>query len=185
MIGLLPKTLTVNGEEYPIRSDYRVALMIFDAFDDPELTPFEKTLTCLRCLFETVPPDAFAALEQAKWFLDGGNTVKLKAVPVKTIDWSQDEGMIFPAVNKAAGVEVRALEYLHWWTFLGYFSEMGECLYAQILHIRQKRAKGKPLEKWERELFNSHKEMIVIREKLTAEEQAELDREEAFINSLC
>ena len=62
---------------------------------------------------------------------------------------------------------------------------MGECLYSQVLNIRQKRAKGKKLEKWEQEFFHSHKELIVIREKLTAEEQAELDAEEEYIKSLC
>ena len=111
--------------------------------------------------------------------------VKLKQLPVKTIDWEQDEGLIFPEINRAAGGEVRALDYLHWWTFLGYFSSMGECLYSQVLNIRQKRAKGKKLEKWEQEFFRSHKELIVIREKLTAEEQAELDAEEVFVDSLC
>ena len=185
MIGLLPKALTVNGEEYTIRTDYRVALTIFEAYNDPDLSQADKAFVCLNCLYETMPPDISAALEQAAWFLDGGAKVKLKQLPVKTIDWEQDEGLIFPEINRAAGGEVRALEYLHWWTFLGYFSSMGECLYSQVLNIRQKRAKGKKLEKWEQEFFHSHKELIVIREKLTAEEQAELDAEEEYIKSLC
>lgn len=185
MIGALPACLTVGGVDYKIRSDYRVALTIFQAYNDPDLSPVDKSLVCLQCLYEEMPHDIGAALEQARWFLDGGNRVKLRELPVKTLDWEQDEGMLFPAVNRVAGCEVRAIRYLHWWTFLGYFSEMGECLYAQVLHIRQKRARCKPLEKWEVDFLNTHKELIVIREKLTAEEQAELAQEEAFIDSLC
>lgn len=185
MIGLLPKSLEVGGEEYPIRTDFRVALTIFEAYNDPDLSALEKNLVCIQSLFETVPPDVPAALEKAMWFLDGGSKVKLKQLPVKTMDWEQDEGIIFPEINKVAGYETRTAEYIHWWTFLGYFGTVGEGMLSHVLNIRQKRAKGKRLEKWEQEFFNSHKEMIVIREKLTAEEQAELDREEAFINSLC
>ena len=87
MIGLLPKALTVNGEEYTIRTDYRVALTIFEAYNDPDLSQTDKAFVCLNCLYETVPPDISAALEQAAWFLDGGAKVKLKQLPVKTIDW--------------------------------------------------------------------------------------------------
>lgn len=184
MIGELPKALEVGGKSYEIRTDYRVALMIFQAYNDPDITQIEKALTCLECLFKEVPDNAEAALEKAAWFLDGGSNVKLKELPVKTIDWEQDESLLFPEINKIAGTEVRLLDYLHWWTFLGFFSTMGEGLYTQILNIRQKRAKGKRLEKWEIEFFNSHKEMIIIHEKLTEEEQAELDAEDQLINEL-
>lgn len=184
MIGELPTALEIDGKSYEIRTDYRVALMIFQAYNDPDITQIEKALTCLECLFKEVPDNAEAALEKAAWFLDGGSNVKLKELPVKTIDWEQDESLLFPEINKIAGTEVRLLDYLHWWTFLGFFSTMGEGLYTQILNIRQKRAKGKRLEKWEIEFFNSHKEMIIIHEKLTEEEQAELDAEDQLINEL-
>lgn len=73
---------------------------------------------------------------------------------------------------------------MHWWTFLGYFSEVGDGLFSQVINIRQKRAKGKKLEKWELDFYNEHKELVDIKEKLTPEEQAELDAEEDFINNL-
>ena len=185
MIGALPKALTVGGKSYAIRSDYRVALTIFQAYNDPDLTPAQKSFVCLHSLFAEVPQNTAAALERAVWFLDGGDKIKHKPLPVKIIDWEQDEGLLFPEINKAAGTETRLLDYLHWWTFLGYFAVMGDGLYAQVLHIRQKRAAGKRLEKWEREFYYSHKEIIDIRERLSAAEQAELDREQAYIDSLC
>ena len=50
MIGYLPTTLEVAGKEYSICSDYRVALVIFEAFDDPELNEYDKMAVMLDCL---------------------------------------------------------------------------------------------------------------------------------------
>ncbi len=38
MIGILPEELTVGGEEYPIRTDYRNVLDVFEAFQNPDLS---------------------------------------------------------------------------------------------------------------------------------------------------
>lgn len=180
MIGHLPTFLQVYSEEYPIHSDFRTALTIFEAFNDETLTDYEKMLCCLKCLYKEIPPNADEALKQATWFLDGGDMPKSKQAPVKLMDWEYDQSIIFPAVNKVAGYETRTVEYLHWWSFLGLFNEIGEGLYSQVMNIRSKRAKHKKLEKWEREFYNEHKELVNIKEKLTTEEQEELD----FINNL-
>ena len=180
----LPKTLEVCGREYAIRTDYRVALTIFEAFNDRTLPPQLVTPTVIQCLYKNIPDDAEEAYKKAVWFLDGGDMPKSRKAPKRTMDWEQDEYLIFPALNKVARCELRSVEYLHWWTFLGLFNEVGEGLYSQVMSIRTKRANGKKLEKWEREFFEKHKELIVIKEKLTPEEQAELEAEEAYINSL-
>lgn len=180
MIGYLPTALEIDGEEYPINSDFRTALTIFGAFSDEALTDYEKMLCCLKCLYKEMPPNADEALKQATWFLDGGDMPKSKQAPVKLMDWEYDQSIIFPAVNKVAGYETRTVEYLHWWSFLGLFNEIGEGLYSQVMNIRSKRAKHKKLEKWEREFYNEHKALVDIKHKLTAEEQEELE----FINNL-
>jgi hypothetical protein len=181
MIGKLPTTLNINGVERAIRSDFRVALLIFEAYNDPELNDREKTLAMLDCLyedFESIPAeDIEEAINKAVWFLDGGiEHDDIKRSPKKIIDWEQDEQMIFSAVNKVAGKEVRSLEYLHWWTFLGYFNEIGEGLLSTVINIRQKKSKGKKLEKYEQEFYRDNKSLIDIKEKLSAEEQAEKER---------
>lgn len=182
MIGELPETLTIGGAEYPIRTDFRAALTIFQALEDPELDDREKQLAMLECLYdnpENIPDDSIGeALEKAAWFLDGGDMPK-KTFHAKTIDWEQDESMIFSAVNKTAGREVRS-GYMHWWTFLGYFAESGETLLQTVMHLRQKMSKGKTLEKWERDFVNEHRELVIIQHKKTEEEKAEDD----FVNSL-
>jgi hypothetical protein len=182
MIGELPTSLNVNGVERAIRSDYRVALLIFHAFNNPELSDWEKAIIMLDCLYENakeIPSDDIEeAINKAVWFLDGGVTdreTKYRSTK-KVLDWEQDEQMIFSAVNKVAGKEVRALEYLHWWTFLGYFNEIGEGLLTTVINIRHKKNKGKKLEKYEQEFYRENKHLIDIKEKLSAEEQAEKER---------
>ena len=180
MIGILPESLEIYGVEYKIRSDYRVALLIFKAYRDNKLSDYEKSMICLKCLFQEMPKNLNKALEKAVWFLDGGDMPKSKQAPSPMMDWEQDQYIIFPALNKVAGYEIRSVKYLHWWSLLGLFHEIDEGLYSQVMNIRAKKIKGKRLEKWERDFYIEHRELIDIRHELTAEEQAELD----FINNL-
>ncbi len=186
MIGVLPQSLTISDKEYGISSDYRIALLIFEAFDDLELSEYEKTAIMLNCLFdkpEEIPlADYQEACEQAAWFLDGGKNYEEKqSAKEKIISWSQDEQMVFAAVNKIANCEIRQKDYLHWWTFLGYFSEMGECLLNTVISIRKKRNQGKALDKTEQEFYQKNKELIDIKKKYSEAEQAERDRINALL----
>jgi hypothetical protein len=188
MIGRLPKELNVNGIDRAIRSDFRVALLIFQAFNDPELSEQEKAWVMLDCLYEdleNIPPEDYQpAHEMAVRFLDGGiqeDDTKYRSSK-KVLDWEQDEQMIFSAVNKVAGKETRAVEYIHWWTFLGYFNEIGEGLLSTVISIRQKKNKGKKLEKYEQEFYRENKTLIDIKTRLTKEEQAEKEYLEKLLN---
>ena len=188
MIGRLPTTLNINGVDRVIRSDFRVALLIFQAFNDPELSEQEKARVMMECLYEDVDSIPFndyqEAYDKAVWFLDGGTIdedTKYRTSK-KVIDWEQDEQMIFSAVNKVAGKETRAAEYIHWWTFLGYFNEIGEGLLSTVINIRQKKNKGKRLEKHEQEFYRENKSLIDIKTRLTQEEQAEKEYLEKLLN---
>lgn len=188
MIGMLPKHLKVNGIDRAIRSDFRVALLIFQAYNDPELSDQEKTMAMMGCLYEdiwSIPiADHQEAHKQALWFLDGGkkDSDSKYQNSKKVIDWEQDEYMIFSAINKVASKETREVEYMHWWTFLGYFNEIGEGLLSAVINIRQKKNKGKKLEKYEQEFYRENKSLIDIKTRLTAEEQAEKEYFEKILN---
>lgn len=169
MIGALPKSLEVGGREWEIRSDYRNILCIFEAMEDVDLSDSEKLyITLLRIYvdFESMPKGLYReAYEKASKFMECHDRTDDKKNP-KLINWQKDEQMIFPAINAVAGCEVRAVEYMHWWTFLGYFESVdNESLWSFVLSIRQKRAKGKKLEKYEQEFFNKNQEMCVIDNK--------------------
>ena len=98
------------------------------------------------------------------------------------MDWEQDGDMIVPAVNKVAGKEIRAVPYMHWWTFFGYFMESGECLFNTVVGIRSKNAKGERLDKWEKKFYQENKNTIDIKTRLSEEEQAYKDKLNEMLN---
>lgn len=177
MIGSLPRSLTVNGKEYPIRSDYRDCLTIISAFTDPNLTIEEQVAITLRIMYKEPVPndDVLEAYEQAVWFLNCGDTINKPHTSAPLYSWSQDEQLIFSAVNKVAGKEVRAVEYLHFWTFMGLFNEIGEGSFSTVISIRNKKRKHKQLEKWEKEFYRNNKELVDLKVVLSEEEQKEQD----------
>ena len=99
MIGVLPKALVVNGISYPIYSDYRVALLIFDMCDDDDISDKYKTYGCLQLLLEDytqIPQkDLQEAAEKAKWFLDGGDMSKSKEYPKPIIAGNRMKALCF------------------------------------------------------------------------------------------
>lgn len=195
MIGALPEVLTVGGEDYPIRTDYRNILQVFEAFQDPDLQPEEKWIVAIYLLFEDFSCDDDVlqaaqngfdleeAMKQISWFISAGQPEK-QVLEQPTYNWTQDEQMIFSAVNKVAGRETRELEYLHWWTFLGYFNEVGEGTFSFIVGIRNKMNKGKKLEKHEKEFLSHNKELVLMKKPLTKEEQEQEDAYKSLLDEV-
>ena len=167
MLGRLPQTVNVLNHSYKIRSDFRDILTIISAYNDDSLSDNEKVFVCLKRFyvdFSDMPKDKdtyTAALEAAHKFIE----CKLssdKAGP-QVINWEKDEQMIFPAVNKIAGMEVRTVSYMHWWTFLGYFMAVDrDDLWGTVLTVRQKRALGKKLEPYEKDFLKSNHDLCAL-----------------------
>lgn len=184
MIGELPKSVCVNGRDYSVRTDFRDVLKIVCAFNDPELENEEKVYICLCILYEdfdAIPKTEYeAAFKAALDFIDHGTQESDRKSP-RVMDWEQDENIMFPAINKVAGFETRTADYIHWWTFMGYYMEISEGVFSHVLSMRMKKAKHKKLDKWEQEYWNANKGICVLKPKLTAEEQAEKDRLNAML----
>lgn len=73
---------------------------------------------------------------------------------------------------------------MHWWTFVGYFEEIEEGTFSQVLAIRQKRAKGKKLEQWEREFLNDNQALVNLKKKMSDEEQDLWQQEQDAVDAL-
>lgn len=180
----LPQSLPVGGHMLPIRADFRNVLRIFEAIEDARLSDRERAFVMLRRLYAAPlrPEDAEEALRKACWFCDGGDMPKTEPEPVRMLDWKHDESMLIPAVSRAAGVpDVRALPFLHWWSFLGLFCEIGDGMFSAVMQIRRKRAQGKKLDKAEREFLRKNAAAVLLR---TDEEQAAIDRTAAFLETI-
>lgn len=163
----LPTSLRIGEVDFPIRCGWRAVMDIFAAFADPELDAQEKTDVMLQILYkdyQLIPPARIPeAAEKACEFLDCGIRAEKKHRP-RTMDWIQDAGLIFPAINRVAGREVRTDPDIHWWTFFGWYMSIGDGLFASVLHIRQKKAQGKKLEKHEEEFYRENRALIDLKQ---------------------
>ena len=172
----LPTSLTIGGVAYPIRYGWRAVLDILVACADPDLDERGKAICLLTILFpdwNKIPPELHSeACEKACEFIDCGQKDDGKAKP-RMIDWGQDAAIIIPEINKVAGREIRLDPNVHWWTFFGWFMGIGEGLLASVLHIRQKKMKGKKLEKWEQEFYTANRSIV----DMTTSETEEVKKE--------
>ena len=174
----LPTSLEIGGVGYPIRTDFRDILYLLGVLADPEYEADERGAILLRVMYENweaIPPERYReALEAASAFIDGGLPREKTAGP-RVMDWEQDAALILPAVNRVLGTEIRSAPYMHWWTFLGAYMEIGECLYANVLSIRRKRAKGKKLESYEQEFYKANRALVDLKKRQTEQDTARKD----------
>lgn len=186
MIGYnLPKSLNIDDIEYDIQSDFRAVLDILIACADPDLSDYEKQEVMYQILYidaDKIPVHCYEeACKKAVAFIDGGIDSDKKKPQKKLIDWQYDAAMIMPAVNKVAGKELRAEKYIHWWTFLGFFMEVEDGLFSQVLSIRQKKAKHKKLEKWEREFERENSDLVKLPTVQSEEQKKEIENLEKWL----
>ena len=170
----LPTSVEIEGKDYKIRSDYRAILDIITALNDADLSEQERAGVALFIFYEEIPENAEKAIEELFLFMNLGEKDDGRDRP-KLMDWEQDFKLIVSPINKVVGSEIRALPYLHWWTFISAYNEIGESTFSTVVSIRQKRIKSKKLDKWEQDFYRDNREMIDIKPKLSAEEQKILD----------
>lgn len=159
----LPTSIEINNHHFAItnKGDYRMVIDCFMALEDPELEKSDRLLAALMIFYEDLNDfddigNVFgeyveeASIKMTDFFNCNQPSIGYK-VNHKLVDWEQDEQLIISAVNNVAGKELRWEEYLHWWTFVGYYMAVGESVLSTVVGIRDKIVKGKKLEKYERE----------------------------------
>lgn len=186
----LPQSLVVAGQNYPCHTDYRDILNLLPWLEldaGPGGPNREEGWYVALALFYpdfgAMPPETWPAAAAAMAdFLAGGTAEGGKPGP-RLIDWQRDADWIVAGVNRAAGCEVRALPYLHWWSFLGWFAAIGEGPLATAVAIRDKLRRGRKLESWELDYYRAHRDRIDLRAPLSAEERAARDELLAKLNA--
>jgi hypothetical protein len=173
----LPETAEIGGTVYELNTDYRDVLEIIRYLNDSEQTEYVRWRIAIALFFEgEIPPEhQQTAMEYLAAFISYGETDQSRPGP-QLLDWEQDTKAIVADVNKVAGQEIRALPYLHWWTFLSYFQAIGEGQLSTIVGIRDKLRRGKKLESWEQDFYRENRSRVDFKKKYTAEELAEQER---------
>ena len=174
----LPEVLEIGGAAYAVHADFRDVLEVIQWLTGEEEETL-RTYVALKLFFQdwdSVPPQhQQQAANQMMVFLNGGTEDNSPPSP-RLLDWEQDQSLIVADVNKVAGCEIRALPFVHWWTFLAWFNGIGEGQLSTVVSIRDKLRRGKKLEQWEREYYQRNKSQVQLKPKYTAEELEEMER---------
>lgn len=177
----LPTKVTVDGLEFNIRErgDFRMVLDCFKALQDVELSEDYRVLASLLIFYNELnsmddlyvyEPHLNELAKEMFKFINGGDENSPGAErDVTLIDWEQDSTLVCAAINNVAKQEIRSIEYLHWWTFLGYYMSIGESVLSTVVSIRDKIAHHKKLEQWEKDFKKNNPKYFVWRQ--TAKEQ--------------
>ena len=171
MIGYeLPASVNIGGRDYAIRTDYRAILDIIMALNDPDLTDDDRGAVALGIFFrDELPEDLQAGIERCFWFISGGDEHPGGKPAPRLVDWEKDFRWIASPINRMLGKDIRAVD-MHWWTFLSYYYEIGDCTFAQIVKIRSAKATGKKLDMADREWARKNADLINIETRLSAAE---------------
>ena len=158
-----------------------MVLDCFVALQDAELTAEERIIASLIIFYEDLNgledlnklPDLHEAVIKMFEFFNCGQPEHKSGSNLKLIDWEQDSQLICSAINKIANTEIRAVEYLHWWTFMGYYMAIGESPLSTIVSIRHKMLTGKKLEKYEQQFRRENPQYFTWNSKSVEQQEAD------------
>ena len=178
----IPTSVTVKDRVFPItnKGDYRMVLDCFSALQDEELEQNYRIAASLEIFYTDINSEQDLLFykdytddltrEMFKFINCGQNESPGAERDVSLINWEDDSQMICAAVNNVAKCEIRSIEYMHWWTFLGYYMSVGQSVLSTVVGIRDKIKHGKKLEKWEKDFKKDNPGYFT--KKLSEEEES-------------
>jgi hypothetical protein len=141
-----PESLTINGHEISIDTNFKTCLLIMLAFEDNGLTAVEKQIVMLDNLYQRAIPEGYAgeAIEKAVWFLDGGQTSESGGgFSPRVYSFSKDDRLIYAAFRQTHGIDLHSVE-LHWWQFISLFMDLGsDSVFCSLVGLRKRVKTGK------------------------------------------
>lgn len=173
----LPLAVEIDGQEHKIRNncDYRVVLDCIAALKDEDMDAEYRPFVAIQIFYENPQKiqNYAEATKQMYAVISGGeDDNEPNSNRPDVVDWEKDFKLIAAAVSPILGYDIRTPgRYTHWWTLTAAFMEIREGTYATVLNIRQKRAKGKKLEKWEQEFAREHPKLTALPHNLTEDER--------------
>lgn len=144
LIDELPDTVMVGGEEYEIRTDFRISMLFELLMQDGSVEPADKTKQALELYYPVIPGNYKEAVEALLWFYkcgkaDNPQKQKINARKSKTRVYSfeYDDDYIYAAFMTQYGIDLQDVEDLHWWKFRAMFNSLtNQCEFVKIMEYR-------------------------------------------------
>lgn len=128
----LPQSVWIDDTEYALNTDFRTSIQFELAMLDPELSDTEKAETALRLYYPNIPHDLEQATAALLAFYSGDRPEEEKRGSSKArrqkqiYSFAYDDEYIYAAFMDQYGMDLNAMDYLHWWTFKALFKALRE-----------------------------------------------------------
>lgn len=172
----LPETVDISGTDWPINTGFYTGVEFELLMQDHALNDEERLSRALSLYYPTLPPDLAAALDRLLWFYSCGRykeqkapteetPAKLKKRKKKAYDFDQDADLIFAAFWAVYGIDLNAVEDLHWWKFRALFSALpSECEFCKVMGYRTMDTKG--LSKKQKQHYEKMRQLYALKNEV-------------------
>jgi len=178
----LPDTITVDGREYAIHTDFRDWIRFCEMLLDEELKEEEKVYIALMMYKEEQPSNIQLALKGLTDFYlmaeevandteeqTEEHTEEYEVTPKPIYDWTVDSAYIIGAFQKTYGIDLMNIEYMHWWRFKALFTSIIEFDLEERIGYRALDT-SKIKDKDERKRLDRIKKSLMLKTSVTDEE---------------
>lgn len=178
LIDQLPESVTVNGEEYAINTDFRTSMLFEMMMQDDTLEASEKTAGALQLYYPEIPDDLNAATDEILWFYGCGKSddpsrkrLNAKREHNRVYSFEYDDDYIYSAFLNQYGIDLQDIEYLHWWKFRSLFNSLtDDNLIVKIMGYRSMKI-SKDLGKEQQKFYQRMKRMYELPKSMSEVEK--------------
>ena len=178
----LPDTITVDGREYAIHTDFRDWIRFCEMLLDEDLKEEEKVYIALMMYKEEQPSNIQLALKGLTDFYLMSDEVandteeqleehteETEVTPKPVYDWTVDSAYIIGAFQKTYGIDLTNIKYMHWWRFKALFTSIIEFDLEERIGYRALDT-SKIKDKDERKRLDRIKKSLILKTNVSDEE---------------
>lgn len=177
LMDKLPDHIIIDGRKYPINADFR-AVILYSRLISEDSGAGENLGEAMSVLFRgECPPRTEEAIQAINLYVAGGRT--RKQGPSKKLlglnedlpfDFEEDDRLIWSAFFCTYRINLRTIEFLHWWEFLELLEELPEdCRLERTIHYRTVDVNNPKLGKDQKTVLKAIQNSVKIRPKRTQE----------------
>lgn len=129
LIDLLPTSVTIDGEEFEVNSDFRT-LILFELLMLDDQDSKEKIIKSLELFYYKCPHNIEEAINKMLWFYRCGKeeaeskSTGENGISNRIYSFENDDSYIYSAFFTQYGIDLQDIEYLHWWKFKALFKSL-------------------------------------------------------------
>ncbi len=182
LLDTLPETITVNGREYFADTDYRTMIIFEKIITDSSISSRDRVMQAIELVLPNEQPvEIDLAIKEILFLYSLGRPSEAKKrrlmngnVEIKEpmiYDYEYDAPYIFGSFMAEYGIDLNAVEYLHWWKFVSLFRSLSDtCKISKIMGYRATDL-SKISDKSERNRIAKLKKLYAIPQNLTYEDK--------------